>query len=235
MPSAPRSRVFVLGAGIYFALLLAAFASGNVLFDDAAILVLISVLLLAALRRGSPVAWFAWLVAALALLALGASGKGRVAVDALPVLVNIFLCSVFARTLRKGRQPLIARIIEIIEEPGRLALPRVADYARRLTQAWAWLLGAQAAVLLFVAACVVPDGWLASAGVVPPIAIAADWRWYLQLGSFAIVGVFLVGEYAFRRCYLRAMPHMSLVRFIVRVARCWPALVRSLAEDTRPA
>ncbi len=226
-----RSRAFVFGVATYFTLLLAAHVSGSVWLDDAAVLVLVSVFLLTALRRGSALAWLAWLVVAAVLVALGATGKGRVAVDGMPVLINVALCGVFARTLRGGREPLIARIIAIIEGPARLALPGVSDYARRLTQAWAWLFGVQAAVLLVLVACAARGGWLVVFGLQPPIAIGDGWRWYLHLGSFALVAIFLVLEYAFRRWYLRAISHPSLAHFIARLARCWPALVRSFAED----
>lgn len=231
-PCAParRSRAFVAGVALYFALLLAAFVSGSVWIDDAAVFILVSVVLLAALRRSHVAAWCAWLAAAAILIALGAHGKGRIAVDAMPVVINLALCALFANSLLDGRTPLIARIIAIIEGPQRLALPRVAIYARHLTQAWALLFALQACVLLVLVACVVPDGALATFGIAPPLALSPAWRWYLHLGSFALVPVFLVLEYAFRRWYLRAIGHAPLTQFIARLARCWPALVRDLVE-----
>ncbi|MFI4969456.1 MAG: xanthomonadin biosynthesis protein, partial [Lysobacterales bacterium] len=163
-------------------------------------------------------------------------GNGRIALDALPVLVNAMLCGLFARTLRRGHRPLIARVIGVLEDPTRLALPRVAGYARALTLAWALLLGTQALVLAVLVACALPNGALATFGVAPPVALSgAGWRWYLHAGSYALVPAFLVVEYVFRRGYLRNIPHAPLPQFLARLARRWPSLLRSVADDARAA
>ena len=47
-------------------------------------------------------AWLAWLARAAALAWLGLRGHGGLALDAVPVLINLALCGVFARTLRHG-------------------------------------------------------------------------------------------------------------------------------------
>lgn len=230
--SAPSA--FTCGVLVYMMLLLAAIATGNVWLDELAALALLTLFLLTALRRGSLAAWSGWLVAAALLALLGVRGNGRIALDALPVLVNAMLCALFARTLLRGRQPLIARVIGVVEGPARLALPRVAGYARALTLAWTLLLGAQALALAVLVACSLPDGALATFGVAPPAALSgAGWRWYLNVGSYALVPAFLVVEYAFRRGYLRHIPHAPLPQFLARLARRWPALLRSLVDDAR--
>ncbi|MEO5559552.1 MAG: xanthomonadin biosynthesis protein [Dokdonella sp.] len=231
-PTARRSRAFVFGLLAYVVLLVAAFATGNALLDEFAVFALFSVLLLPGLRRGHLLAWSAWLVIAAVLAWLAHRGQGQLALDSLPVLINAALCVVFARTLRPDREPLIARIIRILEGPERLALPGVERYARRLTWAWAFVLGLQACLLLVVVACSVPDGALASFGARPPLAIASAWRWYLHLGSYAWVFGFLVLEYAYRRWRLRHLPHAPLPVFLARLARRWPALAASFAADT---
>jgi 3-hydroxymyristoyl/3-hydroxydecanoyl-(acyl carrier protein) dehydratase/uncharacterized membrane protein len=215
----------------YVALLLAAFLTKSALLDEMAAFALVSLLLLPALRGGRASAWAVWLTAAGALVWLARGGRGQLAIDALPILINAALCGLFARTLIAGREPLIARIIGVIEGPQRLALPGVARYARRLTWAWALLLGVQACALLVVAACSVPEGLFATFGVQPPITMASAWRWYLHLGSYALVIGFLVLEYAYRRWHLRHIPHAPLPLFIARLARRWPALLQSFAAD----
>lgn len=215
----------------YAALVLAAFLTGNLWLDAAAALVLVTLLLSPALGRGSAIGWLLWLLGAAGFVWLAVRGNGRLALDAMPVFVNAALCGLFARTLRRGREPLIASIIEVLEGAERLALPRVAGYARGLTQAWAWLFGAQAMLLALIVLCAVPDGLLASFAVAPPIAVPAGWRWYLHLGSYALFLGFMVGEYTFRRWYLRHIPHAPLPLFITRLARRWPALVRRFADD----
>jgi hypothetical protein len=93
------------------------------------------------------------------------------------------------------------------------------------------LFAVQACVLLVVAACIAPDGWLMTFAIEPPIVIDTAWRWYLHLGSFALVPAFLLIEYLFRRWWLRHLAHAPLHHFVARLARCWPALVRSFVED----
>jgi hypothetical protein len=132
-----------------------------------------------------------------------------------------------------GSEPLIARLIAVLEGPARVALPRVAGYARALTSVWAIVLGLQALLLTALIVCAVPDGLLARYGIAPPIAIAGqDWRWFLELGSYATVLVLLVLEYAFRRWYLRHIPHVSLPLVMSRLVRRWPALAQSVMLDS---
>jgi len=227
-----RSRLLVAALVVYLAIVAAAFVSGVSWLDELAAFLLVTLLLSPGLRRRSIAAGLLWIVCGCSIAALAIAGRGAIALDFMPVMVNAALCTVFARTLTQGHEPLIARLIGTIEGPERLSLPRVADYARRLTWAWALLLGAQAIVLTILIACAVPDGLLASFGVRPPFEITGHWwRWYLHLGSYASVLVFMVLEYAYRRWHLRHIPHPSLPTFLVRLARCWPALARSFIED----
>jgi uncharacterized membrane protein len=230
-PRVPHLRVLLPAYG---ALLLLAFVSGRAWLDELAAFALVSAFLWPALRRRNVLAWCGWIALGAALLLLGLRGQGVLGLALLPILVNAALCRLFARTLARGREPLIARVIRILEGPARLALPRVAGYARALTLAWALLLGTQALVLSLLLACLVPDGLLATSGVAPPLALdGAGVRGYLYAGSYAVVPGFLALEYAFRRWYLRGLPHDPLPRFIARLAHCWPALLRGLAEDAR--
>jgi uncharacterized membrane protein len=228
---ARRSRAFVAGIIVYLVLVVSAFVTANPLLDEFAAFTLISVVLLPGLRRGRAVAWLIWVSTAIVLVWLARRGHGQLALDSLPILINIALCRVFARTLAPGHEPLIAHIIGVLEGPERLALPRVSSYARELTRAWALLFAVQACVLSVVVACSVPDGLLASLDIAPPFAIAPVWRWYLHLGSYLLVLGFLVAEYAFRRWHLRHIPHAPLPVFIARLGRRWPAMVAGFVAD----
>ncbi len=150
-----------------------------------------------------------WLVSVGGIAALALAGAGDIAFDFLPVVINLALCAVFARTLVPGSEPLIARLIGVIEGPARVALPRVAGYARALTWVWAVLLGVQAVLLAVLILCAVPDGLLARFGIAPPIAIGGDWHWYLNFGGYAGALACFVVEYAFPA--LVSAPHSARV------------------------
>lgn len=231
---ARRSRRGALVFAAYMAVLVAAFASGRGWLDELAAFMVVSLVLWPGLRRMSPPAIVLWLASAAGIAALAIAGHGDIALDFLPVVVNAALSALFARTLVPGREPLIARLIAVLESPARVALPRVAGYARALTWVWAIVLGAQAAVLAALILCAVPDGLLARLGIAPPIAITGSpWRWYLNFGSYATVLACLVVEYAFRRWHLRHIPHAPLPVFIGTLVRRWPALAYSVMHDSR--
>lgn len=228
-PPTPASRVFAFGVAAYVVLALAGWWSGRAWLDVLAAFVLVTLLLSPGLRDRRVGAWCAWLGSGALLALLAARGDGRFALDLMPALVNGILCSLFARTLRSGREPLIARFIGVIEGYERLALPGVGAYARGLTRAWALLLGLQALALVLLAsslpgAPLAAPGWIAHGH-------ADAWRWYLHLGSYLVVLAFLVLEYAWRRWRLRHVPHLPLPRFLARLARRWPSLLRSIATE----
>ena len=118
---------------------------------------------------------------------------------------------------------------------GSSELPGVAAYARVLTRAWAWLLGVQALVLACVVVLRQPGGLLATFGVASPFALSgAVWSAWLHAGSWLLVPVALVLEYAVRRLRLRHIPHASLAHFLIGLARNWPAVLRGLVDETPP-
>ncbi|HVT31354.1 MAG TPA: xanthomonadin biosynthesis protein [Rhodanobacteraceae bacterium] len=235
-PEIPTSTRGARHAGIfvaaYLAIVAAAFASGLAWLGEFATVMIATLLLWPGLKRGSVPAILVWLAAAAIVAALAFAAHGEIALDFLPVVVNAALCLLFAQTLAPASTPLIARVIAVLEGPERVALPRVAVYARRLTFAWALLLGAQAVVLAMLIACAVPEGFLAALGIDPPVAITGEaWRAYLHFGSYAAVLAFLALEYAFRRWHLRHIEHASLPVFLARLVRRWPALARSVMGD----
>lgn len=231
----PGSRVFACGALACATLLLFAWLAGNAWLDAVAVLLLGGLLLHSRLRRGEAGAWLAWIGAGAALLWLARRGEGQLALDSVPVIVNAALCGVFACSLAHGREPLIARVIEALEGRPRLELPGVAAYARVLTRAWAWLLGVQALVLACVVVLRQPGGLLATFGVASPFALSgAVWSAWLHAGSWLLVPVALVLEYAVRRLRLRHIPHASLAHFLIGLARNWPAVLRGLVYETPP-
>jgi hypothetical protein len=72
-----------------------------------------------------------------------------------------------------------------------------------------------------------PGGWLQTFGVAPRIHLPGAWlAWYPEVGCWIVLALAFVGEYAFRRWYLRGVTQMSAGRFVLQLVRRWPALVR---------
>ncbi|MET0232857.1 MAG: hypothetical protein ABW186_18140 [Rhodanobacteraceae bacterium] len=229
---ARRSRPGGVFVALYLGIVVAAFALDRAWLDEVATIMVATLLFWPGLRRGHVAAVAIWAAVVLLVGALAFAGHGKVALDFLPVVVNAAFCVLFAHTLARGRTPLIARVIAVVESPARVALPRVAAYARGLTLAWAILLGTQATVLAVLIACAMPNGALASFGIAPPFAVAGDaWRRYLHFGSYAVVLVFFAIEYAYRRWHLREIEHVPAPQFAARLAQRWPAVARTVMDD----
>jgi len=232
--AARRSRAVVAGIAAYIVLAATALYVDRPLLAAFAVFVLVAAVLSPGLRQRRSKAWCA-LVASAALIAwLSARGAGWLLLDAVPIIVNLALCLLFACTLVAGRTPLIARFIAILESPERLRDARVARYARQLTFAWALVLGAQACLLALIVLAM-PHGLLAMFDVAAPRLVAPAWNSYLHVGSYLVVGAFLVLEYAWRRWHLRHIAHPPLPAFVLALVQRWPALLQSLGDDARSA
>jgi uncharacterized membrane protein len=190
-------------------------------------LVLLTVIALPAMLAGRLVAWLLWGAGCVLIVSLAANGLTSLVLDAVPVLINLALAWLFGRTLRRGREPLIARMIRLIEGPARLALPGVARYARQLTGFWTIFMLAQALVLAVLLGCATPGGTLDTLGIVPPFKISAGWAMtYAHGGAYAMIVVAFMGEYLFRRIHLRGLPHSGFRHLATQVAARWPQLIR---------
>jgi len=232
VPVARRSRMVVAGVLAYVVLAATALWTDHPALAALAVFVLVAAVLSSALRRHSAGAWCTLAASAVLIAWLGVRGAGWLLLDAVPIIVNLALCVLFARTLGAGRTPLIARFIAILEGPARLHDARIARYAHQLTFAWALVLGAQAALLAFIVLAM-RHGLLALLGIAAPRLVAPAWIAYLHVGSYLVVGAFLVLEYAWRRWHLRHVEHAPLPAFLLALVQCWPALLQSLGDDAR--
>lgn len=218
----PVALIFSAFAG-YLLLNLAAIATGRVQWSVAALLLILGVLLWPLLRRGRVFAWLLWLaVVALFAWALW-RGHARAWLDAVPIAANAALAFLFARTLRSGQEPLITRIVRLLEGRQRLDLAGVRGYTRKLTGAWALVLGLQSLLLAWI--------WWRGNGALfgHMVEQAADHSWahaYTQFGCYAVIALFFLVEYAFRRWHLRHLPHMDLRSQMARLVHVWPQLLR---------
>lgn len=198
----------------------------------AAIVLLLAALGLPVLRRRSGSGIASWLAFAILMVAAASSGHLQLAFSALPILILFALAALFARTLRTGREPLIARCIRVIEGDQRLALPGVARYARGVTLYWACVLALQAAILTALLVCATPGGVLDALGIDVPFAIPrAALAWYPEAGCWAVLVLAFAMEYVFRRLAMRGIPHPPLSGFLKRLIQRWPQLLR---EEVAP-
>ena len=172
-------------------------------------------------------AW-AWGLAALiaaGLYAAAASELPQLLLLAPPVALLTLMSWLFGRTLRGARQPLITRIVSAIH--GRPAEELPADllrYTRRLTAAWALLLGTLAVVNGVLAFTEVPGGVLARLGQAPAWGIArADGSLIANLVNYGVVGGFFLGEYAIRGLLFKDRPYRHFFDFLHRMGRLGPS------------
>lgn len=231
-PSALASRVpwLLLACGVLG-------LTGGVLHRQVLSLAAAALLLLAwlpvAWQRRSVTAVAMWLVLAILLLAPALTGHSELALMALPVLFLALSAGLFARTLKRGAEPLVTRFVRVIEGEAQLELPGVRAYTRGVTLFWACLLAAMALLSLLIALLAVPGGWLAAFGADVPFALPGSLlAWYPEAGCWILLLAAFAGEYLFRRWHLRHIPHPPVHRFLLQLVQSWPALVRG--EDGVP-
>lgn len=189
---------------------------------DIALVVLLDGLLARRARH-----WLLLLVAIPALSLLSHSRFALVPLLLMPALLLAIAASGFARTLRPGRTPLIASIVEVLEGDDAANLPdRLRRYARWLTFAWALVLGSLALVNLLLALCAVPGGVLASVGIAPPLAVTStQWSWFANGFNYGLLGLFFVVEFACRRRCFPERVH-GFRHFATRLAKLGPSFWR---------
>ncbi|MEO8671415.1 MAG: xanthomonadin biosynthesis protein [Tahibacter sp.] len=220
----------------YPLLLIGALLSHSPALSAGAGLVLISLLLWPALVRRSRIAIALWLGAIGAGALLAWRGHTDWVLLLLPVAINAALAGLFARTLRTGERPLIARAILAIEGEERLALPGIAGYARRLTLAWSLLLASLALLLLFAALFASPEGILESAGIAGAFGLPRNSVvWAGQLGVYLAVAGFFAIEFAFRLWHFRHLPHPTLREFVHNLAKNWQRVLHDAPVPPPPS
>ncbi|MEZ5460336.1 MAG: xanthomonadin biosynthesis protein [Dokdonella sp.] len=221
-----RRALVAIAIALYLLLVLAAWTTGSEPLSAACVALLVTAVLAQPMLARKAWAWICWLILGSGLLVLSLNGYGRIALDLVPVLINVALAILFGLTLRRASTPLIARAICAIEGPEHLKLPRVAGYARALTIAWTCLFLIQAFLLVLMLVW-----WLPS--------IAENERlhsWgmnYVHIGGYLLPAAFMAIEYAFRRWYLRHLPHVPLHVFLQKLVQNWHGLLRDSAHGTQ--
>ena len=195
----------------------------------AALGVIVLMVLAEGLLQGRPRAWLALVVTVAGLVALARSPHAQLPLLLVPVLFIGLVASWFGRSLRAGRVPLITRIVAALDkQPPQALAPELRSYTRRLTLAWAAMLGLLAACNLVLALLAVPGGLLAHFGVDPPVAVGeAQWSWFANGLNYGLVGGFFVLEYLYRKRHFPGR-YRNFADFLRRMAGLGPAFWRDL-------
>jgi uncharacterized membrane protein len=225
-PAENATRRYVLPLLLAYPLLAIAGAlTHRQIFPLAALLLLLTAVMLPRLqtRRAGP--WLVWLGVLVALLLLSLYGFAGLLLEAVPVLINALLACWFGSTLGTS-EPLVARFIVAIEGADRLSQPGVTRYARQLTWFWTLLLATQAVVLAVLLLCAEHSGLLARFGIVSPLLVSDRWATaWLHVGGYVLLGAAFLFEYGYRRWRLRHLSHPGLHDMLLKLALHWPQLV----------
>lgn len=174
-------------------------------------------------------AWLALLAAAAGLAWLAGSRWAHLPLLLVPVAFIAMIAWWFGRTLRRGRTPLIRKIVAALERvPAEELEPDLQAYTRRLTLAWTLVLGGMALCNLALAAVAVPNGLLAGFGIAAPVTVTdAQWSWFANWFNYGLVGGFFTLEYLYRK---RRFPgrYRNFLDFATRMSRLGPAFWRDL-------
>lgn len=213
-------RAAILG---YVVLLIITWLTGSDALAAICLVLLASAVLLPGLRAKRPRAWLAWVVLIVFIGMLTAKGHVHLLLDFVPIAVNLGLAALFAHSLRAPHTPMIARAIVAIEGEDRMALPGIADYARRLTVAWVIVFCVQ--FVLFIA---LVYWWLPALPTESDArAFAVSW---LHVGGYVLPMGFMAVEYLFRRWHFRHLSHSPPRQFFRQLVRNWPLLLRDAAS-----
>lgn len=205
----------------------AAAATGEPKLLAAAAGVLVVAVTLPGLARGSKLAAAGLAAGAAAIYALARADALHLVPYAPPVLIAGLLAWLFGRTLLGGRMPLIEALVRAIHPPGDPVLDTIGPYTRRLTLAWAALLGAIALVDLALAALARPRGILATFGIDPGFGVAQPtWSLFANFVGYALIAAFAALEYRYRRRVFPVQPYRNFADFVRRVATTAPAVFR---------
>lgn len=159
-------------------------------------------------------------IAACACAALIFAGAALM-LEIMPALFIGLIGWIFARSLRAGGTPLIARAIEAIDGAALLDDPRIARYARQLTLIWAVF---QIGLALLVTLCAMHThaSWFGAA----PASSAAQTRCavFSAVTPLLVLSLF-IAEFTLRGRLLPQVPRHRLIPFMRHLVQVWPKLI----------
>lgn len=200
------------------------------LWAAAALAGLVLLCLLEPLARRQLWAWLVLLGSLLLLGWLGGSVWAWMLLLAPPVVFPLLVAWGFARSLRRGRTPLITAIMQALYvRAGMPVTPELKRYTRCLTTAWVAVLVLLAAVNLGLAMSAVPDGLLAAFGIQPWWPVTHEqWSWCANIADWGLIGGFFVAEYVVRQRRFPQRPYRNALDFMRQMGQLGPAFWRDL-------
>lgn len=193
---------------------------------------LVVILLLGPLLRREGWAWACVAAAIPALLLLARTPWATLPLLAPPVVFVGLVAWLFARTLRRGRVPLVTRMAAAVHDRPVAGLdPALVAYTRALTGFWAALLGALCLVNLALAVFATPEGLLAQLGRPTQLPLMdARGSLFANLLIHGVVAACFLGEYAWRRHRFPDQPYRNLPGFLRKLAALGPGFWRGLVH-----
>ncbi len=212
-------------AGTLQSPMLAALALG-----DLALMVLIDGLL-----RRRPGAWLALAASVLTLAVLARSRHALLPLLLVPPLFTAMIGWWFARSLRPGREPIIAKVVGALYARAGMPLSeRHRRYTRGLTVAWAVLLTLMTLLNLILALIAVPDGVLIRLGIEAPVTVTnAQWSLVANIANYGVLGGFALIEYQARKFVFPVRPYRNIVDFGRQMAALGPAFWQDFFRSDR--
>lgn len=172
--------------------------------------------------------WLALPVAIAALVWLARSPHALLPLMLVPPVFTGLIAWWFARSLRRGRIPLVRKVVAALyaTPPDELS-PRHRAYTRGLTAAWAVLLTLLTALNLGLAMIAVPNGLLARAGVAAPVTVTGEqWSFIANIAVYGVLGGFATVEYLVRKRVFPVRPYGNVFDFARKMAALGPAFWR---------
>jgi hypothetical protein len=172
--------------------------------------------------------WLALPILAGALVWLSRSPFALMPLLLVPPLFTGLIAWCFARSLRRGRVPLVRKVVAALYGiPADELSPRHRAYSRGLTAAWAALLVLLTLLNLGLALVAVPNGLLAHAGIVAPVTVTGEqWSLIANIAVYGVLGGFATLEYFVRKFVFPVRPYRNLFDFARKMAALGPAFWR---------
>lgn len=195
--------------------------------------------LIEGLAQGRIAHWLALPVVAGVLFWLSRSAFALMPLLLVPPLFTGLIAWCFARSLRRGRVPLVRKVVAALYGiPADELSPRHRTYTRGLTAAWAGLLVLLTVLNLGLALVAVPNGLLAHAGIAAPVTVTGEqWSFIANIAVYGVLGGFATLEYVVRQFVFPVRPYRNLFDFARKMAALGPAFWRDFfrSEDVGAA